>query len=271
MRKKRYLNLGNIVAIVAGFSLISISFVLKSKGLVDIFEPNALLIVLGGTLCACSLNFSIPKVFNAIRSTKKLILSEEINSYEDIELLSEISVFVKKNGILGLEKIVPKIENHFLRKCLKSCIDINDPEQLEQNLLNYMDFVNKEDNTNIEIFEEMGGYAPTFGIIGAIAGLMQIASSAQSINQLMPGIATAFCATLWGLALANLVFLPISGNYKNVLKDKMNYQKVVIKTVVRICENQSTIVVKEGLEDFKDDFENTKQQNSIFKKLFRKG
>mgnify|MGYP003308419915 CR=1 FL=1 len=183
--------------------------------------------------------------------------------------MSKISLYVRKNGLLALKEIIPNVSNEFLKKCLKNCLEIGDTHRLEENLKNLVLVENRKDLTNIEIFEELGGYAPTFGIVGAIIGLIQIASSSQSLTELMPGIATAFCATLWGLALANLVFLPIAGNYRNTLKDKANYQEIVIKTVLKICQNQSSIEVREDLNEFKENLA-PKGSSAIFRKIFRK-
>lgn len=269
MFKKINLNIENALAMLLGLGLVVVSYSLKSKNVVEIFEPTALLIVLGGSFCACFLHFSFAKVFGAIKSIKNLFIYKEDTPIEDLELLSKISLYVRKNGLMSLKEIIPNIENDFLKKCLKNCFEISDVQRLEETLKNQIMAENKKDLTNIEIFEELGGYAPTFGIVGAIIGLIQIASSSQSLTELMPGIATAFCATLWGLALANLVFLPIAGNYRNTLKDKANYQEVVVKTVLKICRNQSSIEVREDLDEFRENI-SQKTTSAIFSKIFRK-
>lgn len=269
MFKKFNLNIENAIAMLLGLGLIVFAFSLESENTVNIFEPTALLVVLGGSFCACFLHFSFAKVFGAIKSIKNLFIYKEETPIEDLELLSKISLYVRKNGILSLKDIIPNVENEFLKKCLKHALEIREETRIEEALNNQILVENRKDLTNIEIFEELGGYAPTFGIVGAIIGLIQIASSSQSLTELMPGIATAFCATLWGLALANLVFLPIAGNYRNTLKDKANYQEVVVKTVLKICRNQSSIEVREDLDEFRENLPQ-KAKSVIFSKIFRK-
>jgi len=244
------LNLQNALVLAAGLGVIVVSYLLKGSDIKAILHPGALLIVVGGTLCAACLNFSVPKVIKAFSDAKSLFVSKKDTAREDIQLLGELSKYARRKGILALKDVIPQVENDFIKKCLRTCLEESSAETLERSLRNYTTYENKSDITSIEVFEELGGYAPTFGIVGAVIGLIQITSNTTDMSALMPGIATAFCATLWGLALANLVFLPISGNFRNALKDKTMFQNIVIKSVVAIFQSQSTIVVNDDLQEF---------------------
>lgn len=265
------INLENALILGAGLGIILLAYFLKSDNLEAIFHPSALLIVIGGTFCAGCLNFSFSKVIGAFSSAKRLFFNKKDTTLEDLQLLSELVKYARRKGILALKNVVPQVENEFLKKCLRTTLEENSAESLERTLRTYVSYENKKDVTNIDIFEELGGYAPTFGIVGAVIGLIQITSTTQTVQELMPGIATAFCATLWGLALANIVFLPISGNFKNALKDKIMFQNIVIKSVVGIFQSQSTIVVNDDLQEFVDkNLEIKPQQNKGILSFFGK-
>jgi flagellar motor component MotA len=109
MFKKFNLNIENAIAMFLGLGLIVFAFSIESENTVNIFEPTALLVVLGGSFCACFLHFSFVKVFSAIKSIKNLFVYKEETPIEDLELLSKISLFVRKNGVLSLKDIIPMV------------------------------------------------------------------------------------------------------------------------------------------------------------------
>lgn len=244
------LNLENALVLGVGFGVILFFYFFRRELNTACFNMASMLIVLVGTFCAACLNFSFAKVLNAFCAAKKLFFKKQDKTQKDIQLLMEFVKFARNNGVLALTPMVGLVENNFMKKCLKAAIDEDHDDIFEKKLESYMGGENKTDYLNIDIFEELGGYAPTFGIVGAIVGLIHVTSSTTDIQALMPGIAAAFCATLWGLALANLVFLPISGNLKNELRDKIAFQNAITKGVRSIYHNQSHIVLQDDLRDY---------------------
>ena len=100
---------------------------------------------------------------------------------------------------------------------------------------------------NSRIFEAMGGYAPTFGIVGAVLGLIRIMGNLQSLETIGIGIATAFVATLYGVGIANLVFLPIAGNLKSKIRDKILLKEVILQGVMAIQMQENPTILEEKL------------------------
>jgi len=244
------INLENAIVLGVGFGVILFFYLFRRELSTAWFNAASMLIVLVGTFCAACLNFSFAKVLRAFGAAKKLFLKKPDTTQKDIQLLMEFVKFARNNGVLALSSMVNLVENKFMKKCLKTAIDEDHDDIFEKKLEAHLGEENKEDSVNIDIFEELGGYAPTFGIVGAIVGLIHVTSSTSDIQALMPGIAAAFCATLWGLALANLVFLPISGNLKNELRDKITFQNAILKGVRSIYHNQSHLLLQDDLRDY---------------------
>ncbi len=248
------INIENALIMCAGFGVILFFYIFHRNAPAMFFNIASLLIVVVGTFCATCLNFSFSKVIAAFGAARKLFLKRRDNSQKDVQLLIEMAKFARKNGILSLNPMLSLVENNFMKKCLQTCIEEQDDDIFERKLELHMTSTNQDDHINIDIFEELGGYSPTFGIVGAIVGLIHVTSSTHDISALMPGIASAFCATLWGLALANLVFLPISGNLKNALREKIVFQNAIIKGVRSIYHNQSWLLTYDEIKEFANEF-----------------
>lgn len=236
-----------IILFVGLFALFA-PIIMKTKSISTLIAPHALLIVIGGTLCAGCLSFSLEEIVRAFLSLKKLFIQESDNRI--IALSSEIIELAKisrSKGILELARYLECIENPYLKKAVENLLEQNDTEVLRENL-NMMSFYeNKEDFKYIEIFEELGGYAPTFGIVGAIIGLIQISSINSDPKALLGGIATAFIATIYGVGSANLIFLPLAKKLKNILNEKLLEQEIITSAILDISNMQSSIIISEKL------------------------
>ena len=239
-----------ILILTAGVLALFAPIVLKTKSLSFIIAPHALLIVLFGTLCAICISYSPKELFGALISLKSLFVSRESNLSRCAQEIIEIAKITRAKGFLVLEEISQQIENPFLKNALEYLHEDCDTRTLEENLKIMCFYENKEDFKNIEIFEEMGGYAPTFGIIGAVMGLIQISASSSDSKSLLGGIATAFIATVYGVASANMFFLPVAKKLKNSLEIKLSEQEIIISSVIDIANRQSSIIINEKLNRF---------------------
>lgn len=252
----------------AGFEMILILFagivalfaptVLKTKSLGFIIAPHALLIVIGGTLCAVCMSFSFREILSAFCSLKSLFTYQANSIQSCAQDIIEISKIARSKGFLEAAQAAQYSQNPFLQSAAEKLADNTDIKSLEENLKLTFFCENKNDFKNIEIFEEMGGYAPTFGIIGAIIGLVQISALSSDPKSLLSGIATAFIATVYGVGSANLIFIPIAKKLKNILEDKLLEQEIIISSILDMANNQSSIIISEKLNRFLYEKQNTK-------------
>ena len=249
-----------ILILFAGIFALFAPVVLKTKSLGFIIAPHALLIVIGGTLCAVCMSFSLREIINAFCSLKSLFVYEGSGIRNCAQDIVEISKIARSKGFLEAAQAAQFSRSPFLQSAVEKLADNTDTKSLEENLkLSYF-CENKDDFKNIEIFEEMGGYAPTFGIIGAVIGLIQISASSSDPKTLLGGIATAFIATVYGVGSANLIFIPIAKKLKNVLEDKLLEQEIIISSILDIANNQSSIAISEKLNKFLYDKQNSENK-----------
>lgn len=236
-----------IFILLAGMVALFAPVILKTKSLSYIIAPHAFLIVIGGTICAICISFSIKELISAFCSLKSLFVVQ----HKDLTILAddilELAKIARSKGLLAINEVIDYIQNPFLQKAARNLVEETDVKTLEENLRLMCFYENKDDFKNVEIFEEMGGYAPTFGMIGAVMGLIQISALSSDPKALLGGIATAFIATVYGVGSANLIFLPIAKKLKNILNEKLLEQEIIISSILDIANMQSSVIISEKL------------------------
>lgn len=200
-----------LIGIILGTLAIFGAFLWEGGQIGALFMLPAMLIVFGGTLAAGIAGTSWEQF-------KKLPILIKIaffpKKYDQLEIINQIYNFAiksRKEGILSLEDELHKVTHPHLQKFVEICIDGADPEILDNIAQMEISNLNDRHNENIGLFTKMGGYSPTMGIIGTVMGLIStLAAAGSDPNVLIHHIASAFIATMWGIFMANVVWLPIA-------------------------------------------------------------
>ena len=240
------LNTSAIIALIAGV-LIVICTQGNFSSVKMLLQPEAFFIVLGGTFCATVLNYSPTSVVNAFKAAKNVFVKSE---YEEEKILKEIIDLANKarrKGIFSIYEQSKNIKNSFLKRGVQLAIDVENPQLLYDVMESDISYDEEQEIINSRIFEAMGGYAPTFGIVGAVLGLIKIMSNLQSLDAIGIGIATAFVSTLYGVGVANLVFLPIAGNLKSKTRERILLKEVILQGIMAIQMQENPTVLEEKL------------------------
>jgi len=247
---RRKVDLSSIIGILIGVCAILGALLFESGSITTIIQPSAALVVIGGTLGAVLLNFSLPTVFSAMKSVGKVFFDDKEDTFIVVGQIIEAARLARQSGLLALQEIIPDIDNKFLKRGMQLSLDINNP-QLLHNILNTEIGLDEEQGVmNARVFEATGGFAPTFGIVGAVIGLIQVMSNLQDPSQLGHGIATAFVATLYGVGLANLVFLPIGGKLKMRLREEIILKEMIVQGLISIQLGENPAIIEEKLLTF---------------------
>ena len=241
------MNKSSVIALSAGILLIILVQLIETGSILTLFQPIAFLIVIGGTICAAIVNFGDSVLLNAIKSAKSIFVKQKDKTDIVIDDIIQIAYYARKNGIFALESLVEHIDDAFLRRGVKLCIDINNPQLINDILKNEITYEEEQEFISSRVFEALGGYAPTFGIVGAVLGLIHVMSNMQSIEILCSGIATAFVATLYGVGFANLIFLPIAGHLKQKLREKVLLKEVITQGLISIHMQENPEIIKAKL------------------------
>jgi len=234
----------SITGILLAVSAILLGIVLDGGDISSLVNVPALIIVFGGTFGATFLQFP-PAIF--VRSMKMLswvLMPKETNLSAQIDKVIYWSYLARKEGLLGLENALPNEKDPFIKKGLQLLIDGNDHDAIRDTL--ELDMYSKE-NMGLQaagLYEAMGGYAPTIGILGAVMGLIHVMQNLTNPELLGQGIATAFVATIYGVGSANLVFLPIANKLKNHVLALTQAKEMLTEGIVAIAEGENPRNIK---------------------------
>src|SRR5208337_3396012 len=178
-------------------------------------------------------------VIGALRRVGGVLLEKSQPPEALIEEIIDYAVKARKNGIVSLENEAAEIANPFLRKALTLAIDGTDLAELRHMMELQMDLERRRANSEVKVYESGGGYAPTIGIIGAVLGLIQVMKNLANIDEVGHGIAVAFVATVYGVALANVFLLPAGAKIRGRAALDRRMRELMLDGVVSILEGSN--------------------------------
>lgn len=240
------MNLTAVFALLLGLVMVFVTQLFEGGSLLVLFQPTAFFIVIGGTMCASLLNFNQATIKNAFHNARGIFYKQENHTNKVVEDIIQLAYFARKNGILALQGVLDRVDP-FLARGLQLAIDMNNPQLLYDVLSAEISYEEEEELISSRVFEALGGYAPTFGVVGAVMGLIQVMTNLQDIHRLGTGIATAFVATLYGVGFANLILLPIAGNLKQKTREKILLKEVILQGILSIQLQENPAVIEEKL------------------------
>lgn len=244
MDKSRWLGiLIGAVGILAGMMI-------EGGKIAQIMQPTAAMIVFGGTLGAVMLQFPLPVVIQGFRHLPHVFVEPKLGPQALIERIVSFANKARKQGIVSLDADLASVADPFLKKSLMLAVDGTESQELRKMMELEMDNQSERDEKILHFFEAAGGYAPTVGILGAVIGLIQVMQHLSDINEVGRGIAVAFVATIYGVASANLFFLPVAGKLKLQLRDQQVMREMVLEGVASILDGMNPRLLETKLLGF---------------------
>ncbi len=225
--------LGGIALALTG---IIVGLMLDGGKLAQVLQPTAALIVIGGTFGAVMVQFPLKIVLQALHHLKYVFFNAEPESDSLVQNLLRYAYKARRDGILSLDTELAKIQDPFLKESLMLAIDGVNATDLRKMMELQIDYLGEKEERVPKVFEAAGGFAPTIGIIGAVLGLIQVMQHLQDINEVGKGIAVAFVATIYGVASANLLFLPWAGKLRIRQRERQIIQEMTLEAVLSIIE-----------------------------------
>src|SRR5689334_15854765 len=224
--------------------------VLKGAGLHALLSSAAFMIVVVGTVAAICVQTPLGVMRHAMRIFPWVMKPPPLNGEVLITKMVEWSNIARKQGLLGLEPILNRESDPFVRKALQLVVDGSEPESIRAIMEVELQTREDADTRAAKVFEGMGIYCPTLGIIGAVLGLMAVMQNLADPSKLGHGIAAAFTATVYGIGLANLFFLPVAGKLKGIVAEQTQVREMVIEGVVSIVLGENPPAIEAKLPGF---------------------
>jgi chemotaxis protein MotA len=217
-----------------------------------LMQLTAFLIVVGGTLGAVLIQTPLRDFRVALRRLAWVIVPPRLDRQAVLTKTVEWSRQARRDGLLALEKQVATEPDELTQKGLQLLVDGFEPEVIRSVMDVEIDNGLAIDTRAAQVYEAMGGYSPTIGIIGAVLGLIDVMNNLSDPTQLGSGIAVAFVATIYGVGFANLFFLPISNKLKSISGDQMQYHEMVVDGIAMIADGDNPTTIQNKLEGYLD-------------------
>ncbi len=206
-------------------------------------QPAAFVIVMGGTLAAVLLHYPLPVFMQGMRMAKWVFRPPEPDTVALIRRIVQWSHTARQDGVLALEKYLYTTSDPFQKTGLQLLIDGTDAEKLRDTLDVQIVSFETAERQAARVWEAAGGYAPTLGILGAVMGLIHVMENLSDPSKLGAGIAVAFVATIYGVGLANLVFLPIANRIKFTIAHRVTERDILSDGLIGIiCRDNPRII-----------------------------
>jgi chemotaxis protein MotA len=245
------MDLASIIGLVGAIAIVITVLFLDGGSPEELFAaPSAILLTFVGAIMATTISsnlstvLKLPAYFKIMFTTKK----------EDVEGLIEQMVHMadkaRKEGLLALEEDSKKIEDAFLKKGIMMVVDGIDPSQVRAILETGIEQMRSRHRAGSSFFAAAGGFAPSFGIVGTVMGLISVLKALDDPSKLAGSIATAFLATLWGLLSANLIFLPIGAKLKMKSEEEAHGRYLVLEGILSIQAGENPRVVRDKLNSY---------------------
>jgi chemotaxis protein MotA len=237
-----------LIGIVLGIVAIFGAFFLEGGTPDALFLFPPMLIVIGGTLAA-GLAGSSAEMMGRMPTLFKIAVSpKELDFHGTMKQIVNFAGVARRDGILAIEDRLKHVKHPYLKKLLELCVDGTEPAALEKMVHSEMEHITERHNANIGLFTKMGGYSPTMGIIGTVMGLIAtLAAAGSDPDVLIRNIASAFIATLWGIFMANIVWLPIGDKLRTLHDEEMRLYAMMLEGILALQTGETPSVIQAKL------------------------
>lgn len=240
----------SVIGLALAFFALVGGAVVRGAGIMALVSAEAFIIVVIGTCAAICVQTPLAVMKHALSILPWAMKPPPLNPEKLIQKMVEWSNVARKQGLLGLEPLLGKEEDTFVRKALQLVVDGSEPDVIRGIMEVELDTREHTDTLGAKVFEGMGIYSPTLGIIGAVLGLISVMQNLADPSKLGQGIASAFTATIYGVALANLFFLPLSAKLKVAIRSQTQVREMIIEGMISIAQGENPRAIESKLQGY---------------------
>jgi chemotaxis protein MotA len=244
------LDFATLGGLIVAFGGIIGGLILEGGHIGEIAQYTAAIIVLGGTLGAVMVTTPMHVLSGAVAKLAAIFIEKQQRPDVIVEEIIGYATKARKGGIVSLEQEADQIEDPFLRKVLNLAVDGTDLQEIRKMMELEISIEEHQAESEAKVFEAAGGYAPTVGIIGAVLGLIQVMKNLANIDEVGHGIAVAFVATIYGVGLANVFFLPAANKLRARAHAAIQIRELILEGIIGIVEGLNPKLIRIKLEAY---------------------
>ncbi len=245
------MDLGTLAGLVGGILLVLVSILMGSNIGAFLHVPS-MMITVGGATAATLINFPIPKFIGVIKVVRKTLFDDTPTASEEIQRIVQLATIARREGIVALENEFEKIDDDFLKKGLQLIVDGFPAETVRSILEIDVMSIQERHSQGKKILDNMANYAPAFGMIGTLIGLVTMLQNLSDPSQIGGGMATALITTFYGAIMANLIFTPLAGKLEARSKEEILVKQILVEGILSIQAGEVPYLVADKLSSFID-------------------
>lgn len=243
------MDLATIIGIVVGMGFV-IGGIMADGSIMDFWDIASVLIVIGGTVAATLVAYPLSNVMETFKIAAKAFKSQEEDPYEIIVQINALANIARKEGLLALEEASEDIDEEFLKKGAMLIVDGTDPELVRNLLETELSFVEERHGMGQGILETMGSFAPAFGMVGTLIGLINMLQKLDDPSSIGPSMGVALITTFYGSLLANLFFIPMANKLKLKSREEILRKEIMVEGLLSIQAGENPRIIEEKLKAF---------------------
>ncbi len=227
------MDIATLIGIIAGFGLIILNIIGGGNAAIFVHFPS-MMIVFGGSFAAVLVNFPLKEVIGVFKVVSKAFFGQAEDPLPIIDTLYDLSKSARKDGLLAIDKKLSSVDNDFLRTGLEMAVDGSEAETIRNVMETELSYLMGRHLKGQQILMALGIYAPAFGMVGTLIGLVGMLANMEDPSSIGPSMSVALITTFYGALIANLVFLPLGGKLKNKSDDEIVIKEMIIEGVLAI-------------------------------------
>ena len=241
------MDIATIIGIISGIGLIFGAILSQGNGAMFI-NPPSILIVLGGTMASTLITFPLSEVIHALQAAKNVFSTKKINPNDVVRVIITVANISRRQGLVALSRV--RTDNKILKKALQLIADGAPEEVIRETLRIEIDAMRSRHSIAQDVFRKMGLYAPAFGMLGTLIGLVQMLRMLDDPAEVGPAMSIALLTTFYGSLLSSLVFLPIAGKLKSRTNMEMINLEIIFEGALSLLQNNNPLLIYEKLSSF---------------------
>ena len=238
------MDLATVLGLVLAWGAVAMSLILEGGSVKDVFNLPALVLVVFGTFGATIVGSSIKTIIAVPSIVKNALVDDALDPAMAIQILVGFAYKARTQGILSLEQGASRVENEFLRKGVQLVVDGTPSVMVREVLETEIVAMQERHKVGETFFTTLGGFSPTLGIIGTVMGLISMLTKLSEPGKMGHAIAAAFTATLYGVALANLAYLPLAAKLKSKTAEEVVTYEMIIEGILSIQSGDNPRIVE---------------------------
>lgn len=238
---------GSLSGLIIALAAILIGQKMEGGHLASLVQPAAFVIVMLGTVGAVLLQSGSRNFWRGLKLVRHAFAAPKNDHQETVRNINMWAAVARREGLLSLDRYIESVQHPFLRKGLQLVVDGSDGSKVREILESEVAAFELQQRQAVKVWESAGGYAPTIGILGAVLGLIHVMENLADPSRLGSGIAVAFVATIYGVGLANLVFLPIANKLKASLNRQILQLDILVEAFAAIANGDNPRVLSERM------------------------